>query len=121
MKSTVKFTTNYSRTHVTSLDTKVKFDNRKLVTKLYAKPLKPFQFTSLDTKVKFNNRKLITNIYMPSHWHLFSIYTEHLTTCHILSERSQVSIHMNSSNLHHTRILLGSCYKLHIFFQISKL
>ena len=37
MKSTIKFTTNYSQTHVTFLDTKVKFNNGKLVTELYAK------------------------------------------------------------------------------------
>ena len=32
MKSTIKFTTKYSQTHVTFLDTKVKFNNGKLVT-----------------------------------------------------------------------------------------
>ena len=28
----------------------------------------------------------------------------------------KVPVHTNSSNLHHTRRLLGSCYKIHIFF-----
>ena len=51
MKCTIKFITNYSQTHVTFLDTKVKFNNRKLVTELYD--------------------------------------TEHFTTSHILSDRSQ--------------------------------
>ena len=44
MKSTIIFTTNYSQTHVTFLDTKVKFNNGKLVTELYAKPSASFQY-----------------------------------------------------------------------------
>ena len=44
MKSTIKFTTNYSQTHITFLDTKVKFNNGKLVTELYAKPSASFQY-----------------------------------------------------------------------------
>ena len=44
MKSTVKFTTNYSQTHVTFFYTKVKFNNGKLVTELYAKSSASFQY-----------------------------------------------------------------------------
>ena len=43
MESTIKFTTNYSQTHITFLDTEVKLKNGKLVTKLYAKPSASFQ------------------------------------------------------------------------------
>ena len=44
MKSTVQFTTNYSQTHFMFLDTKVKFNNGKLVNELYAKPSASFQY-----------------------------------------------------------------------------
>ena len=44
MKSTIKFTTNYSQTHATFLDIKVQFNNGKLVTELYAKPSISFQY-----------------------------------------------------------------------------
>ena len=43
MKSNIKFTTHYSKTHVTFLDTKVKFKDGKLVTELYTKPSASFQ------------------------------------------------------------------------------
>ena len=43
-KSSIKFTTHYSKTHVTFLDTKVKFKDGKLVTELYTKPSASFQY-----------------------------------------------------------------------------
>ena len=91
MKSTVKFTTNYSQTHVTFLDTKVKFNNGKLVTELHAKPSASFQYLHILPPATY-------------------FQSDH-----------KVPIHTNSSNLHHTRRLLGSCYKIHIFFQILRL
>ena len=44
MKFTIIFSNNYSQTHITFLDIKVKFNNGKLVTELYAKPLASFQY-----------------------------------------------------------------------------
>ena len=44
MKSNIKFTTHYSKTNVTFLDTKVKFKDGKLVTELYTKPSASFQY-----------------------------------------------------------------------------
>ena len=44
MKSNIKFTTHYSKTHVTFSDTKVKFKDGKLVTELYTKPSASFQY-----------------------------------------------------------------------------
>ena len=44
MKSNIKFTSHYSKTHVTFLDTKVKFKDGKLVTELNTKPSASFQY-----------------------------------------------------------------------------
>ena len=38
MKSNITFTSHCSKTHVTFLDTKVKFKDGKLITELYTKP-----------------------------------------------------------------------------------
>ena len=46
MKSNIKFTSHYSKTHATFLDTKVKFKDRKLVTDLHTKPSASFQYHS---------------------------------------------------------------------------
>ena len=44
MKPTIKFTTNYSQTHVTFSDIKVKVDNGILVTELYVNLSASFQY-----------------------------------------------------------------------------
>ena len=44
MKSNIKFMTHYSKTHVTFLDTRVKFKEGKLVTELHTKPSASFQY-----------------------------------------------------------------------------
>ena len=74
MKSNIKFKSHYSKTHVTFLDTKVKFKDGKLVTELYTKPIASFQYL-----------------------HRTSYHSPHLQSDH------QISVHKNPSNLQHSR------------------
>ena len=60
MKSNIKFTTHYSKTHVTFLDTKVKFKGGKLVTELYTKPSASFQYLHRTSYHPLYTFKVIT-------------------------------------------------------------
>ena len=84
MKSTIKHT---------FLDIKVKYNNGKLVTELYAKPSASFQYLHR------------TSYHLPTYFQ-----SDH-----------KAPIHTNSSNLHHTGRLMGSCCKIHILFHCSRL
>ena len=60
MKSNIKFSSHYSKTHVTFSDTKVKFKHGKSVTELYTKPSASFQYLHKTSYHPPHNFKAIT-------------------------------------------------------------